>query len=147
MNAVYVDTSVLAAYYCPEPGSYLAEAALLAAGPVALSALTEVELASTVGRKVREGTLPLADGRQVLTLFAQHVRERRYLRVLLADSDYLLARDWLAQLTLSLRTLDALHLAAAVSREAALLTADRQLASCADALGLRCQFLDFAAAG
>ena len=48
--SAYIDTSVLGAYYCPEPGSVAAEKALLRIeGPV-ISALSEVEFVSLVSK-------------------------------------------------------------------------------------------------
>lgn len=52
-DSAYVDTSVLGAYYCPEPLSGAAEAALLALRDPCISPLTEVEFTSLVARKRR----------------------------------------------------------------------------------------------
>lgn len=50
-DSAYIDTSVLGAYYCPEPLSGAAEAALLELRDPCISPLTEVEFASLVARK------------------------------------------------------------------------------------------------
>ena len=47
----YVDTSVLAAYYCPEPLSAAAQTELGQLASPTLSPLVEVELCSAVARK------------------------------------------------------------------------------------------------
>jgi len=49
----YLDTSVLAAYYCPEPLSDEAESIVRASRTPAICDLTEVELFSALSRKVR----------------------------------------------------------------------------------------------
>jgi len=51
---IYLDTSVLVPYYCPEPDSGKAEKIIIEAGLPAISNLTVVELASAVSRKIRE---------------------------------------------------------------------------------------------
>lgn len=50
---VYVDTSVLVAYYCPEPLSVAVQQFLIEQPKPAISSLTEVELFSALARKVR----------------------------------------------------------------------------------------------
>ena len=50
---IYVDTSVLAAYYCPEPQSEKVEDVLMQNHPWTISVLTEVELLSAIAKKVR----------------------------------------------------------------------------------------------
>ena len=44
-ESVYIDTSVLGAYYCPEPSSATAENALRQIAVPVISTLTEVEFA------------------------------------------------------------------------------------------------------
>ena len=53
----YIDTSVLIAYYCPEPISETAEKLILSSKRPCISSLTEVELASALSRNVREKNL------------------------------------------------------------------------------------------
>ena len=48
---------------------------------------------------------------------------------------------WISQFNTALRTLDALHLAIAVSNDLRLITADEGLAQAADALGIAYQLL------
>lgn len=56
---LYLDTSVVVAYYCPEALSEVAEKMIVAASEPTISALTEVEFFSAVSRKIREGELVL----------------------------------------------------------------------------------------
>ena len=56
---VYIDTSVLVAYYCPEGLSEKAEELLMSYLRPAISSLTEVELFSAVSGKVRKKEINL----------------------------------------------------------------------------------------
>jgi predicted nucleic acid-binding protein len=137
----YVDTSILAAYYCPEPISLLAERTLRSLTSPAISDLTLVELTSAVSRKIREKTLSREEGARILTQFETHLEEGYYRVLPVRTRDYRVARSWLAQLQGTLRTLDALHLAVAESSGASTLTADKRLAAEAQALGLSVKLL------
>lgn len=140
MNA-YIDTSVLAAYYYPEPISIRAERTLRGLSSPMISELTLVEFTSAVSRKVREKTLAREEGTRILTQFESHVEEGYYLILPVRTVDYRMARSWLAQLHSTLRTLDALHLAVAQAAEASTVTADRRLAGEAQAIGLPVKLL------
>jgi hypothetical protein len=137
----YVDTSVLAAYYCPEPLSILAERTLRRLSAPTISELTLVELASAISRKIREQALSREEGARILTQLDAHVEEGYYRIMPVRPRDYRVARAWLSQLQGTLRTLDALHLAVAESAEASTLTADKRLAEEARALGLPVKLL------
>ena len=58
---IYIDTSVLAAYYCPEPLSEQSQRVLAEEGERAISSLVELELVSALARKVRSREMRLAD--------------------------------------------------------------------------------------
>lgn len=133
---MYLDTSVLAALYIPEARSS-AVAAAVGGRPPAISALTEVEFASAVARRVRERTLAAADGERVLELFDAHVAERRYRHLPIGAETFVQARRLLRSGKAPLATLDALHLALASLGEEAILTADRQLARAAARFGVK----------
>lgn len=66
---VYLDTSVLAAYYCPEAMSAKAEKAIRRSALPAISLLVEVEFYSAVARKMREGALSEDDATRIVTRF------------------------------------------------------------------------------
>jgi predicted nucleic acid-binding protein len=123
----YVDTSVLGAYYCPEPLSAAAETALRGLATPVISTLTEVEFASLIARKRRLRELTERQARSILELFAEHVAAGFYRRVSLGTEHFLRARELIATFSSALRTLDALHLAAALAENLPLLTADRDL--------------------
>jgi predicted nucleic acid-binding protein len=130
-DSAYVDTSVLGAYYCPEPLSSAAEAALLNLQEPCISALTEVEFASLIARKRRLKELSEREAGEVLRLFGQHVAEGYYRRLSLGAEHFLRARDLIASMTSALSTLDGLHLSVALAAGIPLLTADRDFARAA----------------
>jgi uncharacterized protein with PIN domain len=101
----YIDTSVLAAYYCPESLSEKAQEFLTSHPHPGVSALTEVELFSAVSRKVREGGISRGDARRILAQFTAHLDKDFYDRLSLEPHHYRLARDWIGMLDLGLRSL------------------------------------------
>lgn len=133
----YIDTSVLVAYYCPEPLSRRAQAALRRERVTAVSPLTEVEFCSALSLKTRGGDMAKADAERILSLFRLHLEERRH-RILPIDAaTYALACDWLARFSTPLRTVDAIHLAVAFANDLKLVTADKGLARSAKHFGVK----------
>ncbi len=137
----YVDTSVMAAYYCPEPLSEKAEEILMASGKPAISALTRLELFSAISRKVREGMAP-EDGNKIIRQFEYHLIEQKLYRQLALDEHhYTMAANWVAQFNTPLRSLDGLHLAVSSANQLDLLTADIRLADAARFFGVEVTLL------
>jgi len=132
----YVDTTVLVAYYCPEPLSEKVEAFITAHTRPALSNLSELELFSAISRKILEGGLDRADGSRIVAKFLAHLDDLFYTKLIIEPHHYRLARDWIGQFTTSLRSLDAIHLAVASSEGATLITADEGLAKSAVSLAV-----------
>ena len=132
----YIDTSVLVAYYCPEPLSEKAEEFLISHLHPGMSALTEVELFSAMSRKVREGGMSRRDARRIIARFIAHVDKNFYEYFSVEPQHYRLARDWIGMFDLGLRSLDALHLAIASFEGLTLVTADSGLSKSARMLGL-----------
>ena len=130
----YVDTSVLAAYYCPEPLSELVEERLTSGSALVLSRLVQAELASAIARKVRTGDMDEEDARSALHLHDVQADGGAFELVSLRDADVRTATRWMRRLDTSLRTLDGLHLAIAEREALVLLTADVRLAAAADTL-------------
>lgn len=133
---MYIDTSVLVAYYLPEAGSDAVQKTLRALDRPTISSLVEVELVSALNRKVRTGELDAADAGTVTGRFDVHLADNRYAMVPVTAREYRVARDWMAQFTHPLRTLDALHLATAFSNGLTILTADEGLIQCGRDLGV-----------
>lgn len=122
----YLDTSALAAYYCPEPLSEKAEKLIIKANRPCISSLTEVELASALSRKIRQKNLSPDDGNKIYNQFQSHLKESLYSLIVVEDRHYQTAKNWILQFTVPLKTLDAIHLAIAAESGLTLLTADRQ---------------------
>ena len=132
----YLDTSILAAYYCPEPLSEKVEKFLISADRPCISSLTEVELASALSRKIREKNLSSEDGNKIFNQFQTHRIESLYRLIAVEDRHYQTAKNWILQFVVPLKTLDALHLAIAAECDLTLLTADKQLVISAGYFGI-----------
>jgi predicted nucleic acid-binding protein len=139
---VYVDTSALVAYYCPEPLSEKVEAFLTAQIQPAISALTELELFSAISRKVREKGMGHKDAGRVTARFAAHLDNHYFTYLPVEAHHFRLARSWTGMFKLSLRTLDALHLAIASSEGFSIVTTDKSLSRSAKGLGLNAVLLE-----
>ena len=133
---VYIDTSILVAYYCPEKISDQVEKTLVETSRPAISQLSEVELTSALARKIRERALSQEDGKAVLSIFRSHIDEKSYVYLPIQPKHFSAAMNWIAEFNTPLRTLDALHLAIAAQNKAPLLTADIKFAESAKTLGV-----------
>lgn len=133
---IYVDTSVLAAYYCPEPLSEQAQGALAKEGERAISSLVELELVSALARKVQNHEMPRGDAYRILAAFQSHLEQGVYTRLGVDGAHFAKAREWLATFAVPLRTLDALHVALAAMKGCSLITADRALAKACRRVGV-----------
>lgn len=138
----YIDTSVLAAYYCPEKNSNKVEKIMTVAKRLCISHLTEVELASALSRKIRERKLEKVQASQILAIFSSHIQQGIYLWQAIEYQHYQLAKAWIEQFSLPLRTLDALHLAIAATNQLNLLTADKQLMQSASLLNIKVTLIE-----
>jgi predicted nucleic acid-binding protein len=132
----YIDTSVIVAFYSPEPLSEKAEALLMAHLHPAISTLTEVEMFSALSRKIREGGLSRKDAGRIGAKFLSHVDGHFYTHLFVEPHHYRLARDWIGIFHTNLKTLDALHLAIAHEEGLTFVTADQKLAASAKVLAL-----------
>ena len=137
----YIDTSVLVAYYCPEPISEAAERLLQSAENPTISSLTEVELVSAIARKVREKELPIRDGNRIVNQFGLHRKAGMWPLVPLGEAHFQTAFNMLSKFNPPLKTLDALHLAVAIVKDLVIVTADRQLQSAAIHLGVKSKII------
>jgi predicted nucleic acid-binding protein len=139
---VYVDTSVLVAYYCPEPLSEKVEAFLTTHVQPIISALTEIELFSAVSKKVRTKEIKRKDAGRVVARFLADIENGYYTYLPVEASYYRLARGWIGMFSLSLRTLDALHLAISSSEGIDIVTTDPGLFKSAKALSMKAILLE-----
>ncbi len=119
---IYLDASALVKLFVPEPESETLNEALVGAQDVIVSDLALTEMASALGRRVRERRLAVAEARRLqreaekLAGACHHVEltppvHRRAERLLLSSTD------------VPLRALDALHLATALAADAATVVA------------------------
>ena len=133
----YLDTSMLAAYYCPEPLSEKAEKIIMGAKLPCISSLTEIELASAISRKIREKNLSPEDGNRIFNQFQTHLKETLFRLISVENRHYQTAKNWILRFAAPLKTLDAIHLAIAAESNLTLLTADRQQVVSAKYFGIK----------
>ena len=138
---VYVDTSLLVAYYCPEAISDQVQHILQQYEQPAVSVLTEVELFSAVAKKVRVEEIKQADAHRIGAQFTSHSDRGLFTMLPVANHHWRLARDWIGLYSTPLRALDALHLAIASAEGLELLTADKSLYQSANVLGVKARLL------
>lgn len=133
----YLDTSIVLAYYLDEAQSEEAQEIYQTRPGLQISELVELEVLSSLSRLARVGSIELDDAKSVSTLFDTHLQNGLYGRRSLDTGHYRLARDYISRFDLSLKAPDALHLALCSTEDLTLLTADRQLARNAEAVGVR----------
>jgi predicted nucleic acid-binding protein len=133
----YIDTSVLAAYYCPEALSEQVQDFLSEQTKPAVSNLTELELFSAVAKKVRMGELSQLDGSRILSKYLSHMDAGLFSIIPVEFHHWQLARGWISLFSTPLRTLDALHLAIVSVGDFELVTSDRRLIQAANILGVK----------
>ncbi len=133
--SVYPDASYLLSLFTADVHTARAKAFLHAEKPLlSISDFAAAEFASVITRCVRMQLLTKDDARSALTTFdAWSARFAK--RVQLAPADIAAADSYLRRLDLTLRTPDAIHIAAAQRLGAALLTFDKKMASAANRLG------------
>ena len=139
---VYIDASVLVSYYCPEPLSEKVEAFITSHMQPAISAFTEIEMFSAISRKVREKAMDHKDAGRIAAKFISHLDNHYFAYLPVEAHHFRLARDWIGMFKLSLRTLDALHLAIASSEGLSIVTTDQSLVKSARGLGLNSILLE-----
>ena len=137
----FVDTSFLFSLYVPDVNSAVAAAKMQRANfPLHLTDLGEVEMANAIALRLFRKELQPSEAKNVLSLFRKDVQEGVAQIVPLSALAYQLAGQ-IAELhtpRLGTRTLDVLHVAAALALKAdAFYTFDRKQAQLASAVGLR----------
>jgi predicted nucleic acid-binding protein len=141
---IYLDTSALAKWYLNEARSDDFAAFVVAEPRPIVSRLTAVEIRSLLERRRRTHQITTAIVRKVVAAFERDVRDGHLEMHALEDAHAILASELLHRLAPHpLRTLDALHLAVAISLELGrIATADRVLAAAAASLGLEVERFD-----
>ena len=134
----YVDTSALIKLYVAEPFSEEVEKFIDSLNPPVISSLSILEWHCAMNRRLRTGAFDDAYLQMAKAEFARHLASGAYRVHALHEGLYAQATYLLESVSpLSLRTLDALHLAAAQSAKAGTIaTADKIMAQAATQLGL-----------
>ena len=140
---IYLDTSVLVSYYCPEPVSSAVEKIILKTKQPAISHLTEVELVSAISKKIREKNLSRFDGEKILEKFQSHITQQLFQWIPVNSEHFRMAKAWIVRFKSPLRTLDALHLAIVSSNRLTLVTSDIQLAKSAGFFRIKKRLIDY----
>jgi predicted nucleic acid-binding protein len=134
---IYVDTSILVAAYCPEPLSKAAQREIRKTRAPTISPFSEVEFCSAVALKTRTGEMDAESARKVLVTFRLHLTEGVFRMVPVEAREHAIACEWICSFAAPLRTVDALHLAAAFANDLTLITADKVLAHSAKQFGVK----------
>lgn len=140
--SAYFDTSALAKWYLPERRSDDVEEYLRSVDQVWISDLTRVEMRSLLRRRRLETHLDAVDETRVYAAFRSHISDG-YLNLLETTTDVHEDAIGILERTrnLPLRSLDALHLAAARMRGTdCFATADARQRDVAETLAFEVQF-------
>jgi uncharacterized protein len=138
IESVYVDTSALVKLYVDEPDSEACES-VVAGTTLVSSRLLFCEFRSALLGKMSRGKVSVESGAKIWREFERDIAARAICFVSLNDMLVRDAADLLSELHpgVSLRTLDALHLATYRSIEAVpLFTRDHRMLQVAEQLGL-----------
>lgn len=132
---VYLDASVIVPLFLPDRFTGRSETLVRKLAPVPiLSNFAAAEFASAVSRLVRMRERSTAEARVALADFDEWATSA--IRVEIGPADIAQAESFLRRLDLPLRTMDAIHIAAAGRINAPLATFDRRMAETAAALGI-----------
>jgi predicted nucleic acid-binding protein len=136
MSVLYCDTSVLVAYYVPEAHSSKSENVLEGHAQRVVSTLVLAEASSALRRKIHDKALARADGQAAYDDLRQDVASGlfRLIEIERRHFDHAAQSMWTTKERL--RTLDALHLAAAALDGMHIATADSVMAKAGKDLGV-----------
>lgn len=136
---VYIDSSALAKLYVPEPESDALDAFLRGRRNLLISEVVLSEVLSAIARRWREGELSAAQARAVRAALLADADSGALERLQLAPAVHREAERILFSMgSRPLRTLDALHLALALTAEAThVITFDARMKTAATECGLR----------
>lgn len=136
---MYLDSAYIAKYYVNEPDAPAVRKVIRRASHICSSSWALVEVTCVFHRHIREGSLTVAQGRELMDLFRSHVEADLWNLISITDS--LLGRTAALIRALApeaaLRAGDAIHLATALDAgEAEIWTNDRHLLAAAEYAGL-----------
>ena len=138
MDQIYFDTSALAKWYINESDSENVETFLRNHGPVAISVLTSVEMRSLLTRRRKNRDFDPEMEMRIWATFNEDVQRKHLIRLAVSEDIFHSAINIIAMLPeISLRTLDALHLAICHNNDIPrIATADKIMADSASKLGM-----------
>ena len=137
-SGIYIDSSALAKLYVPEAESDRLNAFLRGRSDLLISELVITEVLSTIARKRREGKCSAVLASEIRDLLLAHVDSGYYGRLHLDPVVHREAERLLLLESIALRTLDALHVALALSAPAThIITYDNRLRAAAQHAGLK----------
>jgi predicted nucleic acid-binding protein len=138
-SGVYIDSSALAKLYLPEAESEVLDRFLVGRTDLLISELGVTEVISAVARRMREGALSSEQANLIHDAVMTDAREGALRRVDITPKIHRLAeRILLTSQSIPFRTLDALHIALAVSGEAGfIVTFDARMSEAAALHGLK----------
>lgn len=139
---IYADTSVVVAYYLPEPSSERVQRTFANEDEVFISELVEVEFVSAVSLRMRLGDISADEARRAADLFTAHADGGLYGKVCLTVRHFRMARGYIGRFEAPLKAPDALHIAAAGERGLRLTAADGQLVRNARAFGVEAELIE-----
>jgi predicted nucleic acid-binding protein len=136
---IYVDSSALAKLYVPEAESERLDRFLQGRRDLMISELSVTEVLSAVARRRREGALDVEQAREIRDALLSDAVSGSFRRLDLSPAIHRQAeRILLSAESVPLRTLDALHIALALSADASsVITFDDRLAEAAGLYGLQ----------
>ena len=137
---IYLDTSILAAYYLPEEISLQVQT-YIQGKSLLITELTRLEFYSALSIRVGTNSLLQSDAKRIMELFNSHLRDAYYLNKKLNSKHYEKAGEYMATLSLPIKATAALHLAFAASENLKIVTADKQLANNASKLAIDYELL------
>lgn len=139
---MYLDTSIAAKLYLPEPESADIQRIVSRGEEIACAELMIPEFASVLSRRCREGALTKPDHDKVWSLLNEHIRDGYWNLLPVTRREFDKAAELIARCgsSVPLRCLDGLHLAVCLNyRVFPLFTSDRVMLKAAGVLGIPVQ--------
>jgi predicted nucleic acid-binding protein len=143
----YIDTSALAKWYLPETGSDRLATWMQQQTDTCISSLTITEFRCLLARRQRMQLLSGEQVQELYAIFQQDCRDGHLLHFPVTDQNVINAELMIESMpTVTLRTLDALHLSIAHDNSArTLATADRIMAQAAQQIDIKVEWFGPAA--